>query len=75
MVFNSYSIVPLHNFVLCPETPGAKIKAFLLAVYNNIGRMNIWRPAVIGVPLGVAYIMTELRSLTAQVALHSRTPF
>jgi len=51
----------LRYLILCSQTPGAEIETFLLAVYNDIGRMNIWHPATIGMPLGVADIMTELR--------------
>jgi hypothetical protein len=47
--------------MLCSQTPGAEVKTFLLTVNNNRGRVNIWYPAAVGMPLGVTDIMTELR--------------
>lgn len=65
MILKGYSIVSLRYLVLCSQASSAKIKAFFLAVNNDIGRMNIWCPAAISMPLGVAYVMAELRSLAA----------
>ena len=47
--------------MLCSQAPGAKIEAFLLALDDDGGGMYIWYPAAVGMPLGVTYIMTELR--------------
>ena len=50
----------LRYLVLCSQAPGAQVEAFLLTVYNNIGRVYIGHPAAVGMPLGVADVMTEL---------------
>ena len=47
--------------MLCSQAPGAKVESLFLAVYNDIGGMDIWRPLAIGTSFGVAYVMTELR--------------
>ena len=54
-------MVFLRYLMLCSQASGAKVEAFLLPVYNDIGRMNIWHPLSVGMSLGVADIMTELR--------------
>ena len=47
--------------MLVAQASGAQVKPFWLAVYNDGGWMDIGYPAAIGVVLGVADIMTELR--------------
>jgi hypothetical protein len=47
--------------MLGAQAPGAEVKSFGLSIHNNGGRMNIRYPAAVGVALGVADIMAELR--------------
>ncbi len=47
--------------MLVTEAPGTQVKPFRLSVNNDRGGMNIGYPAPIGVALGMADIMTELR--------------
>jgi len=47
--------------VLGAQASGAQVKPFWLAIYNDGGGMNVGYPAAVGVALGVADIMTELR--------------
>jgi len=47
--------------MLSTQAPGAQVKPFWLAIYNNGGGMNVGYPAAVGVALGVADIMTKLR--------------
>jgi hypothetical protein len=51
--------------MLIAQAPGTQIEAFGFAVDVNGNRMYIGRPAAVGVTLGMADVMTELRSLTA----------
>jgi hypothetical protein len=55
--------------MLITQAPGAQVEAFRFAVDVNGGRMYIGRPAAVGMTLGMADIMTELRCFTAQIAL------
>ena len=47
--------------MLSTQASGAQVEAFGLTVYSNRNRVNIGQPAAVGMALGVAYIMTELR--------------
>ena len=47
--------------MLVAQAPGAQVEAFWLAAYSDSGRVNIRHPAAVGVALGMADIMTELR--------------
>jgi hypothetical protein len=51
--------------MLVAQAPGAQVEMFYLAVDINGSRVYIRRPAAVGMTLGVAYIMTELRRLAA----------
>jgi hypothetical protein len=51
--------------MLTSQAPGAQVEAFGFAVDINGGRMYIRRPAAVGVTLGMADIMPELRCFTA----------
>jgi hypothetical protein len=53
------------NLVLVAQASGAQVEPFWLAVYHDGDRVDIGHPAAVGVPLGVADIMTELRSFSA----------
>ena len=43
------------------QASGAQVESFWLAVNSDSGGVNIGYPAAVGVPLGMANIMTELR--------------
>jgi len=47
--------------MLGAQAPGAQVKSFWLTIYSDGGRVNIGQPATVGVALGMADIMTELR--------------
>ena len=51
----------LSRFMLSAQAPGAQVESFGLAIYNDSNRVNVGHPATIGMALGVAHIMTELR--------------
>ena len=51
--------------MLGAQASGAKVKSFWLTIYNNGGGMDIGCPAAVGVTLGMADIMTELRRFSA----------
>ena len=53
------------SLVLASKAAGAEIKPFRLASYHDGGGVNIGHPASVGVTLGVADIMTELRCFAA----------
>jgi hypothetical protein len=55
--------------MLVAQAPGAQVEMFYLAVDINGSRVYIRRPAAVGMTLGMADIMTELRCFTAQIAL------
>ena len=47
--------------MLIAEASGAQVESFGLTIYNESDRVNIRRPATIGMVFRVAYTMTELR--------------
>jgi len=47
--------------MLGTQAPGAKVKPFRLAVNRDGGRVDVRHPAAVGVALGVADVMAELR--------------
>ena len=47
------------------QASGAQVEPFWLAINRNSGRVNIRQPEAVGVALGVADVMTELRCFTA----------
>jgi hypothetical protein len=51
--------------MLCPQTSGAQVEVLCLTIDINSRRMNIRRPAAVGVTLGMADMMTELRCFAA----------
>jgi hypothetical protein len=53
------------DLVLVSQASGAKVKSLRLAIYNDSSRVNIGHPAAVGMALGVADIMTELRCFSA----------
>jgi hypothetical protein len=57
------------NLVLSSQTPGTDVYTLLLAIYDNRGRLEVRQPLPLGMTLGVRYIVSKLRSLTAQLAL------
>ncbi len=54
----------LDHFMLGAKTPGAQVYPFLLSVNDDGGRVDIGYPAAVGMPLGMAHIMTELCCFT-----------
>jgi hypothetical protein len=50
----------LGGFVLSPQAAGAQVEFLFLAVNNNRRSVNIRLPGPVGMPLGMAYIVTEL---------------
>ena len=65
-----YRVIPvgvlsLNDLMLRPQTSGTQVEVFYLTININSRRMNIRRPAAVGVTLGVADIMSELRCSTA----------
>jgi hypothetical protein len=55
----------LNSLILRPQAPGAQVKMLCLAIDIDSSRVDIGHPAAVGVALGVAYIMTELRYFPA----------
>ena len=51
--------------MLGAQASGTQVKAFWLAIYHDGGRVNVGRPAAVGMAFGVADIMTELRCFPA----------
>ena len=47
--------------MLGAQASGAQVKPFWLAIYNDSDRVNIGHPATVGMALGMANVMTELR--------------
>jgi hypothetical protein len=57
------------RLMLIAQAPGTEVETFGFTVDINGGRMYIRRPATVGVTLGMADIMPELRCFTAQITL------
>jgi hypothetical protein len=57
------------------EAARAEVDALHLTVNHDPGRVDVRRPAAIGVTLGVADVVTEHRGLSAKIALHYRSPW
>ena len=55
--------------MLRAQASGTQVKAFGLTINNNGSRMDVRHPTTIGSAFGMAYVMAELRCLTAQVTL------
>jgi hypothetical protein len=53
------------RFVLGAQASGAEVKVFRFAVDDDARRMDIRRPAPVGMAFGMADIGTVLRSFTA----------
>jgi hypothetical protein len=53
------------NFVLSAQTSGAEIELLKLAVNHNRSRMDIGVKPAIGMPFGMADILTKHRAFTA----------
>ena len=53
------------RLMLVTQATGTQVQAFCLAVDVDSSGMYIRRPAAVGVTLGMADIMTELRRFTA----------
>jgi hypothetical protein len=51
--------------MLITQAPGAKVKAFGFSVNIDGGGVYIRRPATVGMTLGMADVMTELRRFAA----------
>ena len=47
--------------MLIAQASGTQVELFGLAIYNEGDRVNIRRPAAVGVAFGVAYIVAKLR--------------
>jgi hypothetical protein len=60
-----WRVLNLGRLILRSQAPGAQVKVLCLAININSRRMNIGHPAAVGVTLGVADIMTELRCFPA----------
>jgi len=61
--------------MLGTQASGAQVKAFELTVYRQRGRVYVGYPPTVGSAFGMADVMTELRCLTAYIALQSRCSF
>jgi hypothetical protein len=57
------------DLVLRAQAPRAQVKMLCLAIDIDSSRVDIGRPAAVGVAFGVADIMTELRCFPAYIAL------
>ena len=55
--------------MLGAQASGAQVKAPGLTVNENRSRVDIGHPAAVGMPLGMADIVTELWRFTTQIAL------
>ncbi len=53
------------HFIPGAQASGAQVKAFWLTIDYDFGRVDIGYPAAVGMPLGMADIMTELRRFSA----------
>ena len=63
------AVLGFNDLILCAQAPGAQVKVLCLAIDVHSRRVDIGRPAAVGMALGVADIMTELRRFTAKIAL------
>ena len=50
------------------------IESPFLTSYNHCGLVDIGHPASVGAPLGMAYIVTELKCFTTELTLAHRYP-
>jgi hypothetical protein len=57
------------RLMLRTQAPGTQVNVLCLAIDINGRRVDIRCPAAVGVALGVADILTELRRFTAKIAL------
>jgi len=58
------------GFILGAQAPGTQVEPLYLAVHGNGDRVDIGRPASVGVALGVADAVAELGDFTAYIAFH-----
>jgi len=49
------------NLMMGTQAPGTQVEPFHLAVNHDGSRVDVRYPAAVGVALGVADVMTELR--------------
>jgi len=59
------AVLGFNDLILCAQAPGAQVKMLCFAIDVYSGRVDIRRPAAVGMALGVADIMTELRCFIA----------
>ena len=57
------------QLMLRTQATGTQVKAHPLAIPDNGNRVYIGQPPTVGMPHGVAHIMTKLRRLATQLAL------
>jgi hypothetical protein len=58
-------VLSFNDLVLSTQAPGAQVEVLYLAIDSDISGVDIGRPAAVGMALGVADIMTELRCFPA----------
>ena len=63
------------GLIVGAEAARAEVDALHFTVYHNPGRVDVGRPAAVGMTLGVADVMPEHRGLPAKIALHYRSPW
>ena len=54
-----------HHFMLGAQTSGTQVEAFRLTIYRYRGRVYVRYPASVGMPFGMANVVTEHGGLTA----------
>jgi hypothetical protein len=59
----------LSCFILRAQASGAEIETSGATVNLNGNRVNIRQPFALGMPFGMADVLSELRSFTAQITL------
>jgi hypothetical protein len=62
----------LRLFMLVTDTARTEVKALLLPIEHDNGRMDIRHPHSVGMTLGMAYSITESRGFPTNLALQNR---
>lgn len=61
-------------FIIGAEAAGAEVETNHLSTEHETGGMDVGSPIAVGVPLGMADVMTEHGSFPTKIALQFRTP-
>ena len=62
------------QLVLGAQAPRTELEPLLLVAYQYRGAVDVGRPPAVGVALGMAHVVPELRPLATQITLSHRPP-